>query len=85
MRLQLDRVRTLLGAFLNLDLAGFRQRQDFLGVTLRHRPLCAVRATLDIIHNAVTENPAADALYGMLFTLDGIANDLCAAMEGERV
>ena len=44
-----------------------------------------VRATLDIIHQTVTENPTADALYGMLFTLDGIAHDLCAVKEGAAV
>ena len=36
----------------------------------------AVRATLDIIHNTVTENPASDALYGLLFGLDGIAAEI---------
>lgn len=50
--------------------------------------LISAHATLDIIHDNVTENPAADALYGMLFTLDGIAHDLCAVcavMEGMLV
>lgn len=42
----------------------------------------AVRATLDIIHDRVTENPVADALYGTLFTLDEIERDLSALQKG---
>lgn len=38
----------------------------------------AVHAMLDLIHDSLTENPAADAVYGVLFSLNGIASDIDA-------
>ena len=48
--------------------------------------VCAVNATLLLIHDAATENTVVDAIYGLMFALDSIKESVEAMIDaGEKV
>lgn len=60
-------------------MANMRNRANF-HLTSAYVRLYSVRDTLSLISEAVTENPAASALYCARFTLDDILNELGDAL-----